>query len=109
MRTTKLERDYQAYLIKLIESIFPGCIVLKNDSSYRQGIPDLVIFFRGRYAMLEVKASEDAPHEPNQDWYIELFDRWSFAAFIFPENEEEVLRELQSTLQPRRKTFLAKS
>lgn len=109
MRDTKLERDYQHYLIEKIEELIPGCIVLKNDSSYRQGIPDLVVFYKRRYAMLEVKPKWNSRHQPNQDWYVELFDEWSFGTFIFPENEEEVLRELQSTLEPRRKTRITKS
>lgn len=110
MRETKLERDYQHYLIKKIEDeVIPGCIVLKNNANLRTGIPDLVVFFKRRYAMLEVKPYWNAALQPNQDWYIDLFDHWSFGAFIFPENEEEVLRELQSTLQPRRKALVSKS
>lgn len=109
MRDSKLERDYQAYLIKKLENLFPDCVVLKNDTSYRQGIPDLVVFYLGRYAMLEVKAYENAPLQPNQDWYVELFADWAFGAFIFPENEEEVLRELQQTLRPRRTSRVSKS
>lgn len=108
MADSKLERDYQAHLIKTIEkTVLPGCIVLKNDSSYRQGIPDLVVFFGRRYAMLEVKRKEPRPgsndYEPNQEWYIDLFRDWAFGACIFPENEEEVLSELQQALRPRRK------
>ena len=43
-----LERDYQSHLIKRIKALLPGCVVLKNDSSYLQGIPDLVIFYGDR-------------------------------------------------------------
>lgn len=90
-----LEKDYQAKLIKKLRKLFPGCIVLKNDSSYIQGIPDLSIFWKGHWGMLEVKQDEFADHQPNQDWYIEKADGMSFGAFIFPENEKEVLRALQ--------------
>lgn len=109
MQQSKLETNYQAGLIKRIEELFPGCIILKNDTSYRQGISDLVVFYYNMYAMLEVKAYEGAPEQPNQDYYVELFDNWSFAAFIYPENEREVLRELQSAFSPRRKTRVSKS
>lgn len=102
MADTKLERQYQAYLIKTIERIVPGSIVLKNDSSYRQGIPDLVVFYGRRYAMLEVKRkrprSGTSDFEPNQEWYIDLFRDWAFGACVFPENEEEVLSALQRTM-----------
>jgi hypothetical protein len=94
-----LEAKYQAELIPRIEELFPGCWVLKNDSSYQQGIPDLSIFYRNRYAMLEVKAYENAEEQPNQRWFVELFDDMSFGAFIYPENEEEVLHDLQQAFR----------
>ena len=98
----KLERDFQAKLIKEIKQIFKGCIVIKNDSSYIQGIPDLLILYRDKWAALEVKKSATASHRPNQEYYVELMDEMSFASFIYPENKEEVLYELQQTLFSRR-------
>ena len=98
----KLERDFQAKLIKEIKQIFKGCIVMKNDSSYIQGIPDLLILYRDKWAALEVKKSATAHHQPNQEYYVELMDEMSYASFIYPENKEEVLYELQQTLFSRR-------
>lgn len=98
----KLEREFQAKLIKEIKDIFPGCIVMKNDPDYIQGIPDLLVLFENKWAALEVKKSERAPHRPNQDHYVSRMDAMSFAAFIYPENKEEVLYELQQTLFARR-------
>ena len=98
----KLERDFQAKLIKEIKQIFKGCIVIKNDSSYIQGIPDLLILYRDKWAALEVKKSATAHHQPNQEYYVELMDEMSYASFIYPENKEEVLYELQQTLFSRR-------
>lgn len=90
-----LERDYQAKLIKRLVEIFPDCIVLKNDTSYLQGIPDLLILYNDRWAALEVKAYENADEQPNQQYYVDLMNSMSFAAFIYPENELEVLHALQ--------------
>jgi hypothetical protein len=101
-----LESKYQAEVIKKLRKLFPGCIILKNDSSYMQGVPDLTILYGRFWAMLEVKTSENAPHQPNQDWYVTELGKMSFTAFIFPENEREVLRELQQALQPRRASRL---
>lgn len=97
-----LERDFQAKLIKELKMIFPGCIIMKNDSSYIQGIPDLIILFEDKWAALEVKKSATASHRPNQEYYVELMDDMSFAKFIYPENKEEVLYELQQSLFSRR-------
>lgn len=101
------ENQYQAELIKKIKDRFPECVVVKNDPNYIQGIPDLSIFYKKKWAWLETKKSEDAPHRPNQDYYIDKGNKMSFARFICPENQEEVLNELQQTLQPRRKTRIS--
>jgi hypothetical protein len=89
------ENRYQAELIKDLEDMFPNCVVMKQDSSYRQGIPDLLILYLDRWAMLEVKISEDADEQPNQPYYVDMFNNMSFAAFIYPEIEELVLRDLR--------------
>lgn len=99
-----LERDYQRQLITELKRRFPGCIVLKNDSGYLQGVPDLLILHHDKWAALEVKASYDSPEQANQHYYVDLMDNMSFAAFIYPENEEEVLNALQHAFQPRRAT-----
>lgn len=92
------ESQYQSHLIRLIRDLFPGCVVLKNDSEYLPGVPDLLILHHDRWAMLEVKAYEGAREQPNQDYYVREFNRMSFAAFIYPENEQEVLHALQQSL-----------
>lgn len=92
-----LERDFQAKLIKDLKNIFKGCIILKNDPSYIQGIPDLIILFEDKWAALEVKKSRTASHRPNQEYYVDLMDGMSFASFIYPENKEEILYELQQS------------
>jgi hypothetical protein len=89
------ESQYQSQLIDVLHGMFPGCFVLKNDSGYRQGIPDLLVLYRDRWAALEVKGSENAPVQPNQEFYIYEMNEQSFAAFIYPENEREVLDALQ--------------
>jgi hypothetical protein len=96
------ERHYQGKLIRKLRHLFPGCVILKNDSSYLQGVPDLIILYGDRWAMLEVKASEDAGYQPNQQYYVDLLGAMSFASFIYPEIEEEVLHALQQAFQPRR-------
>jgi hypothetical protein len=91
------ESMYQAKLIKKLEKMFPGCIVLKNDSGYIQGIPDLTILYKDRWAVLEVKASSDSPNQANQQFYVEKLGSMSYSAFICPENEKVVLDDLQHT------------
>jgi hypothetical protein len=92
-----LENKFQSNLIKEIKKLFPGCIVMKNDSSYIQGIPDLLVLYKDKWASLEVKKSLSASKRPNQEYYVGLMNQMSFARFISPENKEEVLNELQRT------------
>lgn len=93
------EGDFQSKLIKDLKNMFPGCIVTKLDSSHIQGIPDLLVLWNDKWAVLECKREKNAKKRPNQDYYVGKMNEMSFAAFIYPENKEEVLRELQSAFQ----------
>ena len=93
---SKLERDFQKNLIKDIKSMFKGCIVMKNDSSYIQGIPDLLILFKDKWCALECKKSSNASKRPNQEYYVNMMNDMSFSRFIFPENKESVLEEIKN-------------
>ena len=94
MGNIRKETAYREGLIDRIELMFPDCVVMKNDPDQLQGIPDLLILFENKWAMLEVKRSVNEPTQPNQPYYVEKFNEMSFAAFIYPENEEEVLEQL---------------
>lgn len=96
---TILERDFQSNLIKELKDLFPGCIVLKNDPNYIQGMPDLTIFWNYKWATLEVKKSAKSPQQPNQEHYVRKLNEMSFSRFIYPENKEEVLHELQQSFR----------
>lgn len=95
MALPKVESAFQAKLKKDLKALFPGCIVLKNDPNYIQGIPDLTVLYNGRWALLECKRYEDAAKQANQKYYIDKASRMSFGSFIFPENKQEVLHDLQ--------------
>lgn len=95
-----LESRFQSELIKELKQEFPGCIVLKNDPDYIQGIPDLLIIYGSKWAALECKRSANASKRPNQKYYVDKMNEMSYAAFISPENKEEVLHDLQSALRP---------
>lgn len=102
------ENRYQAQLIKKLERMFPGCIIIKNDPQHRQGMLDLLILWRNKWAFLEVKSSKRAGIQPNQGYYIDMLDEMSFASYIYPENEEEVLNALQQAFEPPRRTRVSK-
>lgn len=93
------ETQFQANLIKKLRRMFPGCILLMNDANYLQGVPDILILWGDRWAVLEVKRSPTASREPNQVHYVRIMNNMSFADFIYPENEEQVLRDLQRALR----------
>ena len=92
-----LEKQFQRNLINKLQKRFPGCLILKNDPTYKQGIPDLLILFKNKWAMLECKKSLASTLRPNQKYYIDILSKMSFAKIISPENEEAILDELQQT------------
>ncbi len=90
-----IESEFQKRLIKELKERFPECMVLKNDPNYIQGIPDLMVLGKDKWAALEVKKSAKAHHQPNQDYYVEKMNELSFSAFVYPENKEEIIDELE--------------
>ncbi len=91
----KKESTFQRNLRKELKDIFPGCIVTKLDSGDIQGIPDLLILFKDKWATLENKRYSNAKHQPNQDYYVDKMNKMSFSKFIYPENKDSVLNELK--------------
>ena len=88
------ENKFQANLIQELKAMFKGCIVMKNDSSYIQGIPDLLVLYKDKWASLEVKKDANAKKQPNQEYYVGLMDEMSFSRFVSPDNKDQVLSEL---------------
>lgn len=102
------ESKFQSDLKSELKARFPGCIVTKLDSSNMQGIPDLLILYKDKWATLEVKRSANAKRQPNQPYYVDMMNEMSFSSFIYPENKEEVLSELQHAFEPRRSTRVSR-
>lgn len=96
---TQLERDYQHHVITKLKTLYPDCMVLKNDPNYIQGIPDLLFLKDKSWVALEVKRSVKAPSRPNQEYYIAKMNKMSCAAKIYPENEDEVFRGIDKFLR----------
>lgn len=105
----KLEKDFQAKLIKDLKERFDGCVVMKTDPSYIQGIPDILVLYKNKWALLECKKDSNASKQPNQEYYVDLLNRMSFSRFINPENKEEVLNDLQHTFKSGRATRVSRS
>ena len=93
------ERQYQNLLITMLQRMFPEAFIMKTDPRDTQGLPDILILYRDRWAMLEVKLAGNSAIQPNQAHYVDKFNNMSFASFINPENEEEVISELQRSLR----------
>ena len=96
---SKRDSKFQADLVKKLKEKFPGCIVMKNDANYIQGIPDLLVLHGSKWAALECKQDEKSSHRPNQEYYIEKMNEMSYATFIFPQNEKEILNDLEQTFK----------
>lgn len=86
-----LESKFQAETIKMIRKMLPGCVIMKTNPNYLQGIPDTLVLFGPRWALIEFKRSENEPYQPNQEWYIDHLNEMSYATMMCPENRTNVL------------------
>ena len=96
-RSSKLESGFQDNLIKQIKKTLPGSMVFKMDQI--QGLPDLLILYKDKWASLECKRTATAKRQPNQEYYVNLMNEMSFSRFISPENREGILDELCKTFR----------
>jgi hypothetical protein len=103
-----LEREFQSRLIKEIKQRFPGSMVLKNDPTYIQGIPDLLVLYKDHRAALECKMCKTASTRPNQQYYVNKMNEMSYAAIVYPENKEEILDGIQKSFESGRDALLSK-
>ena len=93
------EGKFKKDLKKKLKEMFPGCIITKLDASNIQGIPDMLVLWKDRWAALECKESKNASKRPNQALRVERMNNMSFASFIYPENEQEVLNDLERSFK----------
>lgn len=98
---TGREAKFQGEFITHLQELYPEAIILKNDPNYRQGIPDVLMLLHDTWAAFELKTHRDAHLQPNQEYYVRLMDDMSFAAFVYPENKDDVLDALQFALASR--------
>ena len=91
-----LESQFQHDLIKKLKKQFPDCFVLKNDATYIQGFPDLLILYKDKWAALECKKTSKSSKRPNQEYYVAKLDAMSFSAFVSPENCNDIMQKLQA-------------
>ena len=95
----KLESKFQKELMDEIRAEYPGCVILKNDSSYMQGFPDWTILYKDKWVVLEAKRSKNAKKQPNQEYYVNQLDGMSLSRFVYPENKEEVMNDIRKTFK----------
>lgn len=96
-RSSRLESGFQDGLIKDLKERFPGCMTFKMDQI--QGIPDLLVLYKDKWASLECKKFASAKRQPNQEYYVGKMNEMSFSRFIYPDNKEEVLDELSEAFE----------
>ena len=96
-RSSRLESGFQDKLRDTLKELFPGCMIFKMDQI--QGIPDLLVLYKNKWASLENKKSKKATRRPNQEYYVDRMNKMSFSRFIYPENKDEVLNDLKAYFQ----------
>lgn len=100
----KLETDFVREVLKpRLEQEFPGIVIIKQDPNTSfQGVPDHLALFENHWAALETKRAGKSMRQPNQEYYVDKMNGMSYAAFVHPDNLEEVVNDLQSAFRPDR-------
>lgn len=93
-RSSRLESGFQDKLIKELQYEFPGCMTFKMEQI--QGIPDLLVLYKDKWATLECKQFARARKQPNQEYYVDRMNDMSFSRFVYPENKDNVINELRN-------------
>ena len=91
------ESEFEDSFLQRVAEFYPGCVIIKNYPGYCQGFPDRLILYKDKWVALEFKASINASHQPNQDYYVGILDEMSYGTFVYPENQAEVLDAIQQT------------
>ena len=97
-----LESEFQRNLVKELKERFKDCMIIRMDPRRKQGIPDILVLWQDCWAALELKRSKGARKRPNQDYYVERMNEMSYASFIYPENKEVVLNDIQRAFESKR-------
>lgn len=93
------EKKLQADIIKFLKD--RGAYVMKNDATYRQGVPDLSFWHPDLSGFIEVKAHEDSPYQPLQEPTIAKLDAMGiFVRVIYWENWAEWQVKFSQWLEP---------
>lgn len=93
-RLTKLEKEFESDYLDRLEKEFPGCVIIKGNSTMRQGIPDRLLLHEDNWAFLEFKRASNSDQQENQEYYIQKFGEMSYASFVHPGNADEVISEI---------------
>lgn len=93
------ESDFDKLVVKYLKS--RGCFVMKltpGVGGVPVGVSDRVFFKEGFYGFIEVKKSAKAPFRPLQKEFLEKMHEWSWAKAVYPENWEDIKKELDLLL-----------
>jgi hypothetical protein len=94
------ESKFQRKLKKKLDSIPDSYFFVKEAKAIR-GIPDIIGVMRGRFIALEVKKNEAEAKQSGgrialQKYVLTMINKaGGYGAVIYPENEQEILSELE--------------
>lgn len=94
MLEATFKRRFKERLHTRMQELGVDIFIIDNKSNRRSTL-DTIVLGPQHWAALEFKRSKSASHRPNQDYYVDQWDQLGFASFVYPENEEEILNELE--------------
>lgn len=85
----------QKFLAELEERLGHLDLEYIHTRPHNRSIPDTIVLGPKYWAALEFKRTKRAPHQPNQDYYVFKLRENGYSNFVYPENSEEVLNDLE--------------
>lgn len=93
-----LEKDFkQKFQKELKKRVKPVAILqYKQDATTLKGFPDTIVILEGITVFIEYKKSKRAKYQEGQKmWHDKLEAAGHFSFYVFPENTDEVLKEIE--------------
>lgn len=90
----KLESTFEKEFCKALRQTLGERYTYTFKLTAAKGIPDRLILYKDKYALLEFKQYKNAKKQPGQETWVGHFDNLAYAAIVYPENAEKVMQDI---------------
>jgi len=94
VKEADFKQKFQKELKKRVKPV--AILQYKQDATTLKGFPDTLVILEGVTIFIEYKKAKNAKYQEGQKmWHDRLEDAGHFAFYVYPENAEEILKEIE--------------